>query len=186
MPEDKNKRLNSKEESNLFRQSMNDVKPLSTEQHVIHTGKQKPRPIKKNFIQKQNEPLTDFQSLVTVQSDDMLFYAQQGLQDKTIRRLKKGTIAIDERVDLHGLNKQDAQQLLHEFLSFHLEERNRCILVIHGKGMGSSSAMPALKNLVFNMLTNDPAVLAFSSAQPKHGGTGAVYVLLKKHYSSDV
>jgi len=186
MPEDKNKHLDSEEDSALFRQSMQGVKPLSTDMHILNTDKQKPRPVKKQFATRQAINSSSFEETLNIQSNDILFFAQQGLQNKTIRLLKRGSIAIDEKIDLHGLTKQESEQLLNEFLSFHIEERSRCILVVHGKGMGSTNNRPVLKNFVFNLLKNDPAVLALSSAQPRDGGTGAVYVLLKKRYSSDV
>ena len=56
----------------------------------------------------------------------------------------------------------------------------RCVHIIHGKGHGSSNQGPVLKNKVNAWLRQREEVLAFCSAQPKDGGTGAVYVLLRR------
>ena len=57
---------------------------------------------------------------------------------------------------------------------------HRCLLVIHGKGYYSSSGEPILKNLLKNWLPLQPDVIAFHSAKPKDGGTGAIYLLIKR------
>ncbi|ORU91149.1 MAG: hypothetical protein A6F72_01180 [Cycloclasticus sp. symbiont of Poecilosclerida sp. N] len=186
MPEYKNKLFSSEEDSALFKQSMQGVKPLSTDKRLPDAGKQKPQPVKKQFATERGTHSIAFEETLNIQSDDILFFAQQGLQNKTILLLKRGAIAVDDTVDLHGLTKQEAEQLLNEVLSFHIEEQSRCILVVHGKGKGSPNNRPVLKNLVFHLLKNDPAVLALASAQQRDGGTGAVYVLLNKRYSSGV
>jgi len=53
-------------------------------------------------------------------------------------------------------------------------------MIIHGKGLGGDSQYPVLKNLTINLLTAQDNVLAFTSALASDGGTGALYVLLKK------
>tara|TARA_R110002095_G_scaffold90938_1_gene79417 strand:- start:4507 stop:5076 length:570 start_codon:yes stop_codon:yes gene_type:complete len=186
MPEDKNKHLSSNEDSNLFRQSMGDVKPLSHDKYNLLESKLKPKPVKKPVHQLPIADQNVFYEVNDIQSDEHLFFARQGIQHRLIRQLKRGDIRVDDKVDLHGLTQLEAQQLLDEFLAHQLEQRHRCILVVHGKGIGSLNNRPVLKNLVFNLLKNDPAVLALSSAQQRDGGTGALYVLLKKEHLSGV
>jgi len=68
---------------------------------------------------------------------------------------------------------------LNTFIS---EVRNRglrCIRIIHGKGYGSSNQGPVIKPLVNQWLRKKAEILAFCSARPVDGGTGAVYVLVK-------
>ena len=50
---------------------------------------------------------------------------------------------------------------------------------MHGKGLRSGPAGPVLKNSVQHWLSQWDEVLAFVSAQPRDGGSGALYVLLK-------
>ena len=182
MPEDKNKHLSSDEDSQLFRESIGPIKRLSNTQRHSFENKPKPKPVKKGLISKETKSGPFFQQTNDIQSNDYLFFSREGIQHKTIKKLKRGGIGIDEKVDLHGLNQQDAQHLLDEFLAEQFVQRHRCILVVHGKGTGSLNNRPVLKNLTSNILKNEPSVLAFVSAQPRDGGTGALYVLLKKPF----
>jgi len=72
--------------------------------------------------------------------------------------------------------------VLKQFLAEQIAFSNRCALIIHGKGHGSGNKYPVLKNVAVQVLMKDPHVLAFTSAQPRDGGTGAVYVLFKRTY----
>jgi len=179
MPEDKNKHLRSEEDSQLFRQSIGDVKKLHSDRQSLVHEKPKPKPVRKSFevaVDTQNI----FQLSENIQSNDNLFFARDGVQHKTIKRLKRGDIFIDERLDLHGLIAQEAAHVLCDFLASQVAQKHRCILVIHGKGAGSVNQLPVLKNLAFNFLKDEPSVLAISSAQQRDGGTGALYALLKR------
>jgi len=179
MPEDKNKDLSSDEDYLLFRESMRDVKTLVKTERYIFEEKPKPKPVKKNLVIQTSSTAILTQETNTIESNEVLFFTRNGVQHKTIKQLKRGSLIIDERVDLHGLTQQEAHQLLLEFLVEQTSQRHRCILIVHGKGIGSLNNRPVLKNLVYNLLRNEPSVLAFSSAQQRDGGTGAVYVLLK-------
>ncbi|MEO1888409.1 MAG: Smr/MutS family protein [Cycloclasticus sp.] len=179
MPEDKNKDLSSTEDSRLFRDSMADVKPISSDKYDPAADQPKPRPHKKRFEPPVRTLETPEYSPSEIQSDDRLFYAKQGIRDKTIRQLKRGTLDVDDRIDLHGLTQPEAHQYLDDFLIQQTEQHHRCILVVHGKGMGSLSKFPVLKNMVFNQLKAHSNVLALSSARQRDGGAGALYVLLK-------
>ena len=181
MPEDKNKHLGSDQDSQLFREFVGDTKPLTSDKQYSFENKPKPKPIKKVFHLKETQHEASFQEIDNIQADDSLFFSRDGVQHKTIKRLKRGAFGIDEKIDLHGLNKQEAQELLYEFLTEQVSQQHRCLLIVHGKGMGSLNSRPVLKNLVFNLLKNEPSVLAFSSAQARDGGTGALYVLLRKN-----
>ena len=79
---------------------------------------------------------------------------------------------------------EEAGKSLTQFLEEAQSVGIRCVIVIHGKGTRSSESRPVLKTQVNHWLRDSPAVLAFSSTQPKHGGTGSGYVLLKKLSSS--
>lgn len=179
MPEDKNKHLSSDIDFKLFMESMDNVKPISSDKRNTLSDKPKPKPTKKHFQTKVNQLDFPSEEINDKQSNDVLFYSREGVRHKTIKQLKRGALGIEDKIDLHGLNKQEATQLLLEFLDDSNESRPRCILIVHGKGMSSLSNHPVLKNLTFNLLKQHPNVLAFTSAQPRDGGSGAVYVLLK-------
>ena len=103
-----------------------------------------------------------------------------GIQAKLQSKLKKGQVPFEFKIDLHGATvNQAGKQLQHAIESAHASGI-RCVLVVHGRGKGSFDNKPALKTHVNQWLRDLPQVLAFHSAQARHGGTGALYVLLKR------
>ena len=59
-------------------------------------------------------------------------------------------------------------------------EREQMVLLIHGKGYQSDLNRPKLKNATIHWLENDNRVSAFCSAKDQDGGSGAIYLLLKR------
>lgn len=106
-------------------------------------------------------------------SEEKLFFARTGLQHKVIKNLKQGKLTISEELDIHGMTVDQAEKMASAFIDHSLRYQYRCIRIIHGKGKA------ILKNFINDYLKSRPEVLAFSSALPRDGGTGAVYVLLK-------
>lgn len=98
---------------------------------------------------------------------------------KRFQQLKQGTIPWESRLDLHGMPVEEARHQFIQFIQNALDAGKRCVLIIHGKG-GHQGQVPILKNLVNLWLRQIPAILAFSSAIAKHGGSGAAYILLKQ------
>ena len=83
-------------------------------------------------------------------------------------------------MDLHGASAAQAEQLLRQFLLEAHYHDHGCVRIIHGKGLQSDGGAPVLKNLVDRLLRQRNDVLAFHSAPPAQGGTGAVVVLLAR------
>ena len=81
--------------------------------------------------------------------------------------------------DLHGMTGAEAKAALREFVAESLEQRWRCVRVVHGKGRRSGPRGPVLKNVVNHWLRRADDVLAFGSARAVDGGSGAIYVLLR-------
>ena len=100
------------------------------------------------------------------------------VRDEVMRRLKRGQIAVEAEIDLHGLRQHAAQAALRQFLNDCLHRGLRCVRVIHGKGLRSGPGGPVLKLSVHHWLHKVENVAAFAAAQPADGGSGAVYVLL--------
>jgi DNA-nicking Smr family endonuclease len=115
----------------------------------------------------------------TMESGDTLIYRAVGLQDGVWRRLRRGAYRLGAELDLHGMNRNHAQLAVQEFLADCLDRNLRCVRIIHGKGLGSPNTGPVIKSLLDSWLRRRHDVLAFCSARPQDGGTGAVYVLLK-------
>jgi len=116
-------------------------------------------------------------------SDEYIDGAVPGLSPKIMRRLKRGQFPVQAHVDLHGLTRQEAEERVKAFL---LESRRgglRCVLIVHGRGLNSPESFPVLKDSIPLWLNRGFArriVLAFATARPYDGGTGAIYVLLRR------
>lgn len=111
---------------------------------------------------------------------DDLQYRQNGVQQAVLRRLRRGHYRCQAEIDLHGMIVAVARGCLAEFLQDALARDYRCVRIVHGKGLRSGNRGPVLKTKVAGWLRQRDEVLAYSSARPVDGGTGALYVLLKK------
>ena len=105
-----------------------------------------------------------------------------GIDRRQAERFRKGNLAIEGKIDLHGRTQQDAHDDLLAFLRRAHAAGKRNVLVVTGKGM-TSSKVGILRQAVPRWLNEPPfrsLVLAFDYAEPQHGGEGALYVLLKR------
>ena len=110
---------------------------------------------------------------------DALSFQRPGVQTGVVRRLRRGSFPIEDELDLHGLTQRVAREQLAHFLAVNRAAGRRCVRVIHGKGYRSGARGPILKMAVDLWLRRHADVMAFASARPIDGGTGAVYVLLR-------
>ena len=116
-------------------------------------------------------------------SDEYIEGAVHGFDRKLLERMKKGEFPVQDYVDLHGLTQQEAETRISDFLLQSHRVGLRCVLVVHGRGLNSENQIPVLKERLPAWLSRGPVkkiVLAFSTARPYDGGTGAIYVLLRK------
>lgn len=105
-----------------------------------------------------------------------------GVDKRLAERLKRGQLQIDAMLDLHGLTQEEAHRQLDAFLAGSAHAGRRCLLVITGKGLWREES-GILREMVprwLNETLNRGRVLAIAKAQPRHGGAGALYVLLKR------
>ncbi len=105
----------------------------------------------------------------------------------TAERFRKGRLPIDGQLDLHGLHRGEAYVALENFINYHAEYGSRCLLVITGKGARKNILTGLGRGILRELLPVWLAgpelrrlVLAFDVAQPRHGGSGAFYVLLRR------
>lgn len=115
-----------------------------------------------------------------VRPSEYLDFALPDLPYRTRSQLKRGQIAWEAGLDLHGYTLEEAREQLETFLRDAAQARQRCVLVVHGKAWGTDSDYPVIKSHVNAWLREWPGVLAFCSATDADGGTGAVYVLLRR------
>lgn len=110
---------------------------------------------------------------------DPVFYQAPGLQKSRANRFRHGKIGWQDTLDLHGDDRVQARRKLEDFLSHAYAANMECVLLIHGKGKHGTQGA-SLKNRITAWLRNTEQVLAYCSALPRDGGTGALYVLLKR------
>ena len=114
--------------------------------------------------------------------------APAGLDRRTARRLKRGQLPVEARLDLHGRTQEQAHVALRSFIQESRMARRRCVLVITGKGSVASGRGGVLRQMVPRWL-NEPAlrrhIVAITNAPESSGGAGALYVLLKSREPID-
>lgn len=106
-------------------------------------------------------------------------FLRDGLPRRVLTDLRRGRWVVQAELDLHGLNRDEARSALAQFLAQRLSRGERCVRVIHGKGMGSPGKVGVLKQLSRNWLAQREEILGFCQARPHDGGDGAVLVLLR-------
>lgn len=172
----------SEEDRALFRGAVGKVRPLRHDRVAQHPPRPKPMPVhtRRDEAQVLRDMLSDEYLYAEVETGDELLYARPGLQHHVLRRLRRGQFSVHAELDLHGLTVLEARTALTTFLHHCQAERMGCVRIIHGKGLSSRHQLPVLKNKVNNWLRQRDEVLAFASARPVDGGTGALYVLIRR------
>lgn len=169
----------SDDDEDLFHKEMAGVKPLKPDERYRHQPKPKRIRVRENS---ELVPIVDVFSDAPLSEDcpDQLSFSRSGIQPATLKKLRQGKLGIEDEIDLHGMNVDDAREYLRAFLAECEASGARVIRIVHGKGYRSKDGRPLIKGMVNRWLREVPMVLAFYSAIPADGGNGAVYVLLKR------
>lgn len=175
----------SDEDSALFREMNRGVRPLKQSDRAdLRRAKPQPTPIQQPDGELPNrwydDALQPLHPPPAVEAEEALFYVRDHLPHSTLQKLKKGHFCSELELDLHGLTTAQAHKALQQLLQHALQRQLRCFRVIHGKGNRSAEQTPVLKSWVNQWLRQQPEVLAFCSARQREGGTGALYILLKR------
>lgn len=99
---------------------------------------------------------------------------------RTVERLRRGQLRPEARLDLHGMTADEAHAALADFLRSARSCGKRCVIVITGRGKLGAGKIRAETPHWLNAPTLRPLILAYAEAQPKDGGAGALYVLLRR------
>lgn len=122
---------------------------------------------------------TPISHLDRLETGDEAAFLRNGLPRRTLADLRRGRWVLQAELDLHGLKRDEARAALTQFLSACILKGQRCIRVIHGKGLGSPGRESVLKHLSRNWLAQREEILAFCHGGPNQGGSGALMVLLR-------
>jgi len=168
------------DEARLFREAVRGVRPLSSHAPPPRAPRVRPRArfTRADRAAVLRESLAAEGADPELASGEELVFHRPQVQPAVLRRLRRGEYRVQREIDLHGLTVAEAKAALREFLIHALEQQVRCVRIVHGKGLRSGHRGPVLKSAVNSVLRRTGAVLAYVSARPVDGGTGAVYVLL--------
>lgn len=171
------------EDIKLFRESVGSVKPMHDDRVAPARRHISPRPVfrERDETGVLRDMLSDLFDPAEMENGDELLYVRSGLQPRTVRKLRRGRLSVDAELDLHGMTVPVARAAVAGFLRECQRRHVQCARIIHGKGLGSRHRAPVLKNKVGGWLRQRDEVLAYCSARHCDGGTGALYVLLKRN-----
>ena len=165
----------------LFRDAIGPVRPLARTPDPT-PAMPRPAPEPRQHAIDEREALRQSQldpfAHAELALGDAMEYLKEGHAPRLLRRLKRGDYAVQDEIDLHRMTAAAAEQAIRVFLVDCRRNGRLCVRIVHGKGLRSAGDAPVLKNVVDRMLRQRADVLAFASAQPPEGGTGAVQVLL--------
>ena len=171
----------SHDDSRLFREAIGDVRLLDE----VAPPPATPRPAPYPHMLEADEAAVPGELLdmsfdpAWLEVGEELGYLREGYPPKLLRQLKRGQFSVQDDTDLHQMNAAAARAHIIAFLAEAKRRDLHCVRIVHGKGLRSRAAGPVLKGLTDRMLRRRDDVIAFASARPSLGGTGAVIVLLK-------
>jgi DNA-nicking Smr family endonuclease len=198
--------LSDEDETALFREAMRGVRPLKTSGQIsaprrggrvrasgarassvrgspVRTGgapRDRPGAADDRNAGHPGHPVSPGTDLYELQAGDELLFRRSGVSALALRRLRRGQCRVDAEIDLHGCTLAEAVPQLDAFLRESRARGLHCVRIIHGKGLRSGNRGPVLKNSVNAQLRRAQGVMAFVSALPAAGGTGATLVLLSR------
>lgn len=171
----------SDEDIALFREAVGPVRRIERSAPAM----EKPRPGPRAHMREADEAAVADDLLhgehdpAVIEIGEELSYLREGHSPKLLRRLKRGQFSVQGEIDLHHMNAEAARASILELLEEAHAEGWHCVRIVHGKGLRSRPGGPVLKGLTDRILRRRSDVLAFASARPAQGGTGAVIVLLR-------
>jgi DNA-nicking Smr family endonuclease len=170
-----------------FRDAVRDVRPLPPPNRV-EPVRERPRPVPIKRLEDEQAVLADLARLAhggaapgldDIESEDDALYLRPGLPRDILRKLRRTHWVIQDHLDLHGLNTEQAAYATGEFLVECRRSGFRCVRIVHGKGLRSRNREPVLKSRIRKLLMRRDDVLAFVEPHAHEGGGGAVVVLLE-------
>lgn len=174
----------------LFWQEMRDVTPMARASRVRSTAGehsrdaslQERRAAAVTEKAKDDSLLSDRDDIEGLDPWYVLDFKRPGVQNGVFRKLKQGRYEVEAVLDLHRMTVEVARREIDAFIKDSQVLGLRSVMVVHGKNESARNKEQSakLKGYTQYWLQELPAVMAFHSAQARHGGTGAVYVLLQK------
>lgn len=171
------------DDTHLFREAIGSVRPIKGPAAAAPMSPRlQPEPVQalRDEASVRDELLTHTFDPATIEVGDEINYLKTGQSPHLLKRLRRGQFSVRAEIDLHEMTQTVAREAIRLFLDECHRHRELCVRIVHGKGLRSKARGPVLKQLTDTLLRRRGDVLAFSSARPAQGGTGAVIVLLQR------
>ncbi len=168
----------------LFRSMMADVAPIpqdkvQQEKKYKLTDAQRARQAAAQTLSESSVEYLSIDYADMLKPDEHIAFKRDGVQEGVFKKMRLGKYEINARLDLHRKTLSQARDEVLSFLKQCQRLDVRQVIIVHGKGERSNP--PALmKSFVVAWLTQISDVMCYHSAMRQHGGTGALYVLIKK------
>jgi DNA-nicking Smr family endonuclease len=168
-------------DSALWQAAMRDVRPLRSRKPAEPPAPAPPAaPMKKPKPAGRIPAASPARPMPPAAVPDISHGRAAGIDRRSAERLRRGRLPIEGRLDLHGMTQAAAVERLAEFIARAEGAGKRCVLVITGKGLASGGVLRDQVPRWLNLPPNRARVLAFDYARQQDGGSGALYVLLKR------
>lgn len=165
----------SDSELDLFLRAVGDAEPLRDRDRIPPPRPERsPRPAKR--------PASKRAPLALEREGEHAWARTRGVSDRQLASLRRGELEPEDEIDLHGMTADEAAQRAESFVAASAGAGCRCVLIISGRGRGAGG-FSAVKEAVLDALSEgraSPHIRALSTAAPRHGGPGALYVALKR------
>ncbi|WP_417517563.1 DNA endonuclease SmrA [Marinobacter sp.] len=178
--------MTTKNDRLSFLEEMKDVRRIRKPNRAEITT---PRELTPGHLERQRaaveKPFSDANPLTSdivdpLTAHDILCWQRPGIQHGVFRKFRLGQYPIEARLDLHRMTVEQARRDVFRFIGDCVRYGLRSVIILHGKGERNPDGVAQLKSYLAKWLPELADVLAFHSAQKHHGGTGAVYVMVRK------
>ena len=171
------------DDARLFRAAIGDVRrlePAAIAESTRPLPAAEPLQSERDEARVRDELLTHAIDPGATELGDEIVYLKPGQPARLLQDLRRGRYSVRAEIDLHEMSATVAREAIRGFLDDCRRHDELCVRIVHGKGLRSKAQGPVLKQLTDGLLRRRADVLAFSSARPAQGGTGAAVVLLQR------
>ncbi len=167
------------DENDLFKHAMEDVTPLKSNNNVIWLKPSADTKVTQKMPEKAENFLIDGFIDVLPLATPLEFKAE-GIQQGVLDKLRQGKYQLDASLSLLRQPVAECRRALFDFMLQARRDNLRNLLIIHGKGRDDRAHANIVRSYLARWLQQFDEVQTFCVAQPYHGGSGALYVGLRK------
>ncbi len=164
-----------------FASATQDVTPLSCKGRRVIPPVQQATNLS---YKKTASPHNNIYNFIINKNSEYIIGYIDGFNIQSLDQIQKGQVRPQAKIDLHGLNIQQAFKAVINFFHTAYLNNYQVVLLITGKGKNSPQGISILKEKLQKWFTQEPlqkVILAFCTAHTNDGGSGALYILLRKY-----